>query len=83
MPIVVITVSEPDLFNRRRHTLVASHGIDLHTGKSVVLPCEPPETLGAKFDPEMGEWVIPDDDGEKKGYQILPVAGVRKPPPTG
>lgn len=36
----------------------ASHGVDLKTGTNVCLPCEHPSKLGAKYDYEMGEWII-------------------------
>lgn len=39
-----------------------SHGVDMATGQSVVLPCvSRPELLGAKFDQNIGEWVIHDE----------------------
>ena len=39
-----------------------SHGVDMITGQSVVLPCvSHPELLGAKFDQNLGEWVIYDE----------------------
>ena len=39
-----------------------SHGVDMITGQSVVLPCvSRPESLGAKFDQNIGEWVINDE----------------------
>jgi hypothetical protein len=57
--IIVITVKEK---NQRtgQEKLVVSHGIDEYTGKSVILPCEPPERIGAKFDQEIGEYVLPE-----------------------
>ena len=39
-----------------------SHGVDMTTDESVVLPCvSHPELLGAKFDQQLGEWVIYDE----------------------
>lgn len=38
-------------------TLV-SHGVDYETMNNVVLPNEPPNTLGAKFSKEIGEWIL-------------------------
>ena len=39
-----------------------SHGVDMITGQSVVLPCvSHPELLGAKFDQTLGEWVVNDE----------------------
>ena len=38
-------------------TLV-SHGVDYETMTNVVLPNEPPHTLGAKFSKEIGEWIL-------------------------
>lgn len=36
------------------------HGIDLDTGRTVVLPELHPKELGAKFNDELQEWVIYD-----------------------
>jgi hypothetical protein len=39
-----------------------SHGVDMITGQSVVLPwVSHPELLGAKFNQQIGEWVLYDD----------------------
>jgi hypothetical protein len=38
---------------------VVSHGIDPDTGKTIILPQESPEKIGAAFDHNIGEWVIP------------------------
>ncbi|GEM_PF-2712723 len=39
-----------------------SHGVDMITGQYVVLPwVSHPELLGAKFDQNIGEWVIHDE----------------------
>lgn len=59
MPILVITTMEPNPKTGRME-LVASHGVDLDTDRAVVLSCDHPQALGARVDPEMGEWVIPD-----------------------
>ena len=38
-----------------------SHGIDMNTDQIVILPSvSRPELLGAKFDQQLGEWVIYD-----------------------
>lgn len=37
---------------------VVSHGVDEDTGRNIILPSEHPAKLGAKFDLELGEWVI-------------------------
>lgn len=37
---------------------VASHGVDLYTGKSIIVSVDHPSKLGAKFNEAMGEWVI-------------------------
>lgn len=39
---------------------VASHGVDSITLENVVVPQEHPERLGAKFDRNIGEWVLYD-----------------------
>lgn len=38
--------------------LLVSHGYDTYTGKTIILPQEHPRHIGAKFDMEMGEWVM-------------------------
>jgi hypothetical protein len=38
--------------------LLADFAVDLETGGSVIVPAEHPTLLGAKFDFEIGEWVI-------------------------
>ena len=39
---------------------VASHGVDSITLENVIVPQEHPESLGAKFDRNIGEWVLYD-----------------------
>lgn len=56
--IIVVTCFETSGYNKAKK-LVASHGVDEDSGKSVCLPGEHPSLLGASFDPEIGEWVIP------------------------
>lgn len=43
-----------------RKEFVVSHGID-DNGKLVILPQEHPESLGAKYDADIGEYVIKED----------------------
>ena len=56
--IVCITTTDRDTHGRPR--LVVSHGIDTKTDKVVILSSDPPETIGAVWDNDMGEWVIRD-----------------------
>lgn len=58
--IIVITIREK---NKRtgQEELIVSHGINLHTGKTVILPCESPKQIGAKFNIAIGEYVLSDD----------------------
>lgn len=37
---------------------VVSHGVDVDTGRDVILQSVPPERLGAKYNMEIGEWVL-------------------------
>jgi hypothetical protein len=37
---------------------MVSHGIDEDTGRNVILPNESPIALGAKYDEDIGEWVL-------------------------
>ena len=41
------------------------HGVDLDTGRTVVLPESHPKDLGAKFNDELQEWVIYDTKSSK------------------
>ena len=40
--------------------MIVSHGIDLDTGRTVVLPQERPEQLGGVLDRDFGEYIIRD-----------------------
>ncbi len=57
--ILLITTTEFDK-NVGAKTPIVSHGIDEETGKSVVLPCVHPADLGAVYDKERREWILPD-----------------------
>lgn len=48
-----------------RQQFTASHGIDEETGEHVVLPWEHPRNLGATYDPEIREWVLPASGGSR------------------
>ena len=37
---------------------VASQGVDYLTGKTIIVQCEHPSRLGAKWNESFGEWVI-------------------------
>lgn len=41
-----------------REEFGTSHGIDEDTGRTVITSGEHPAVLGAKFDPELQEWVL-------------------------
>lgn len=41
-----------------KEEFVVSHGVGEKTGKSYVLPSEPPTSLGAKYDEELCEWYL-------------------------
>lgn len=69
--IIVITTMEKNERNNRMERII-SHGIDQSTGKTVILPCEPPETLGAVFNPEIGEYIL-----EEKPVPPSPEKGLR------
>ena len=43
-----------------REEFVVSHGINMDTDETVILPCEHPEILGAKYDIDIGEWILGD-----------------------
>lgn len=37
---------------------VASHGVDMDTGRNITVSVDHPSKLGAKFDKNLDEWVI-------------------------
>lgn len=37
---------------------IVSHGIDMNTGRTVILPCEHPSKLGANLHPTYNEYVL-------------------------
>lgn len=55
--LVVVTETDPKTGHRRQ---VASHGVNLDTGETFPVPWESPAALGARFDPELGEYVLQD-----------------------
>lgn len=56
--VIVIVDSEicPD---SGRSSLVVSHGVDSNTGKEITMPPVTPHELGAVFDQQLGEYVLP------------------------
>jgi hypothetical protein len=48
---------------------IVSHGIDMRTDKTVVLPPEPMTAIGARFDRDLVGWVL------KEGAFFLPDLG--------
>jgi hypothetical protein len=50
--IILITTKD------ERGRLITSHGVDMDTGRNVITSNDPPHTLGAVFDQDMGEWVL-------------------------
>jgi hypothetical protein len=63
--IIVITTREINEKTKREELLV-SHGMDSLTGKTVILPCDTPQEIGARFDDNLREFVI-DDHPEQQG----------------
>lgn len=59
--IVLVTTIEHDE-KTKKEKLVVSHGVDMLTGKTVILPCDHPKELGARFDTDIREYVIDDHD---------------------
>ena len=59
--ILLITCTETNKRTGKKETIV-SHGIDMDSGKTIILPCDPIEvfvrTCGARFDQDMGEWIM-------------------------
>lgn len=55
MIVVVTTERDP---KTNREIQVVSHGVDEESGRIVVLPCEKPGEIGAKFDQDIMEYVI-------------------------
>ena len=55
--IIIVVVKETDP-STNRETLTVSHGIDAVTLKSVILPPVHPDEIGARFDPELREYIV-------------------------
>lgn len=55
--IILITVRERNALTGRIEEIV-SHGFHEQTGKAQILPCETPQSLGARFCNERGEWML-------------------------
>jgi len=62
--IIVITTREINEKTKREELLV-SHGIDSLTGKTVILPCDTPQEIGARFDDNLREFVIDDHPSQE------------------
>lgn len=56
MVIVIVTTEKDPKTGKPRQ--VVSHGVDSDTDKAVILPCETPASIGAQWDPEIGEFVL-------------------------
>lgn len=57
MTIIVVTETKYNEKTKQKE-LLAIHGIDIDTGKNVVLQNIHPEDLGAKFSEDYGEYII-------------------------
>lgn len=57
---MVILITELDEDGRE----IVSHGVVQHTFEHVVLPNEPPKSLGAIYSYGLGEWVLYNDEDE-------------------
>lgn len=55
--VILITVRELNSETNRVEEIV-SHGVNSTTGKTVILPTAPPQSLGAKFDPDEHGWYL-------------------------
>lgn len=64
--IIVIVVKERNEKTGRIEEIV-SHGIDFATDRNIVLPQESPSSVGARFDPDIGEYVIKGQYAAKAG----------------
>jgi len=43
---------------RGKEKLIVSHGVNVITGKAVILPSEHPSDIGAVWDASIREWVL-------------------------
>ncbi len=64
MPRVILITGTFPIYKNGHKTgkteFVVSHGVNEETGRNVILPCEHPAMLGAKFDTQLQEWVLED-----------------------
>jgi len=56
--IIVITYTELSKRTGLKE-VIASHGVDIDTGKLIILPQESTQQIGARFDANIGEYVLP------------------------
>lgn len=56
--IVLILTREHSRRTGRKEDIV-SHGVDIDTDETVILPPESPLALGAVYNSQLGEWVLP------------------------
>ncbi|WP_333896636.1 hypothetical protein [Mixta calida] len=54
--IIAVTMIEKD--KRGKEKLIVSHGVNVITGKAVILPSEHPSDIGAVWDASIREWVL-------------------------
>lgn len=55
---IIVIVTEERNARSGRMEKVVSHGVDMATGKIIIMSCGSPESVGASFDPDIGEYVI-------------------------
>jgi len=62
--IILITgtfrAKDSDGYQTGRKEFVVDHAFNEDTDEPVIVPCEHPRNLGGIFDPQLGEWVIPE-----------------------
>lgn len=58
--IIVVTTEIQDK-TTRKWEIVADFGVDEATGRNVVLPAVHPSDLGAKYNDDMGEYVMEEE----------------------
>ena len=49
-------------FDKRLQKTIVSHGVEVETGKVVIMSPHTPKECGATWDQQLGEWVLNDDD---------------------
>jgi hypothetical protein len=70
--VIIVITNKDKSESSGRNEIIVSHGINVETGQVVILPTATPEQIGAIFDEEIGEYVLPFNRPATGGYLTQP-----------